>query len=668
MSLLHQLNAEQRRAVTTVDGPLLVLSGAGTGKTRTVTYRIAHMLAQGIAPSDILAVTFTNKAAREMKERVRALVGKQAAEVHISTFHSLGLRIIRENTEHLGYRPALTMCDASDQRTLIRKCLRRISVTWKKFKPEDVLYALSHRRVPGTDSVDVADIDAVDAAVYQKVWQEYRAALHAQNALDFDDLLHLPLKLLRAHTDIRDAYRARFRYILVDEYQDTNDTQFMLVDTLAAGHRNLCVVGDDDQSIYGWRGAQVRNILEFEQHYPEAVVVRLEENYRSTSTILSAANAVVAPTPGRKEKTLWTKGVAGEKLRCLGAPDDVTEADLIVTDIIENRRKTGRSYNAYAILLRMNTQARCLEETLQRYRLPYIVVGGMRFFDRKEVRDFLSYARILVNPADEEAFLRIVNVPARGAGEKTLLALHALAEKHHVSMCDALAYVTDAADIPYATAQQLAVLHSLIVATRERLETVRPSVVLTDFWPEVDYRRELEKITQSQEEIDNREACIRTVVEGIAQYEMATPRATLEGYLTNLMLDSQDDDEELEGERIAVMTIHASKGLEFPCVYVPGVEKNILPHIKSSHTVDGMAEERRLMYVAMTRAREELTLTYTKARMRFGKVEKSVPSPFLDDIPPEYLVHDEAACDTEATEDQADSFFQQMKDMLTGTE
>lgn len=661
---LHVLNDEQRRAVETLHGPLLVLSGAGTGKTRTVTYRIAHMLDNDISPESILAVTFTNKAAREMKQRVRELVGKKSARLHISTFHSLGVRIIRENRKTLGYHKNITICDANDQRSIIRKILRRISVSWKKYRPEDVLYAIADRRIPGTLKIETGEDHDVDSVVYQNVWKQYRETLKAQNAVDFDDLLHVPLKLFLEHTDVRDAYREKFRYILVDEYQDTNETQFMLVNELAAGHRNLCVVGDDDQSIYGWRGAEVRNILDFEEHYPDAVVVRLEENYRSTGTILAAANAVVKHTHGRKEKELWTRESPGGKIRILGAPDESTEADLVITEIIEDQKKTGRLYSAYAVLMRMNTQARPFEEVLRRYRIPYVVVGGMEFFDRKEIRDFLSYLRVIVNPDDEEAFLRIVNVPSRGAGEKTIERLHAIADARELPLSRALIHVMDDGEIPHATAQQLHELHMIISQARMNMEREMPSHIARDVWQKIEYRRELEKMTQKQEQIENRLACVQTLLDGITQYEGTKPKATLGGYLESIALDSQDDDEELEGNRVALMTIHSSKGLEFPCVYVVGVEKNILPHIKSAESIDGLSEERRLMYVAMTRAKQELTLTYTKARMRFGTIIQCKPSMFIEDIPEDCCVKDDAACEKEASTDDAEDFITRMRDML----
>jgi ATP-dependent DNA helicase Rep/DNA helicase-2/ATP-dependent DNA helicase PcrA len=661
---LNDLNPQQREAAETVDGPVLVLSGAGTGKTRTITYRIAHMLARGIPPEHILAVTFTNKAAKEMIERVRALVGSKVDTMQVSTFHSLGLRIIRENTKKIGLRKGFSIYTRSDQVAIIKKALRALSISWKKYKPEDILFTMNRMRVPTEEGIEVTSHDDIDAYVLKGVWERYHAALRAANAVDFEDLLLLPLRFLKTHTRDLKKYRDLFRYILVDEYQDTNHIQFEMIHLLAKKQKNLCVVGDDDQSIYGWRGAEIRNILDFEKHFPGALVVRLEENYRSTRTILNAANAVIEKNEERKPKKLWTKHRKSIPIRCLVAPDDMSEAEMVVADLLKHRKSHRRKYSDYAILMRMNTQARQFEDVLRRYQVPYTVVGGMQFYDRKEIKDFLAYLRLLVNPGDEEAFMRVVNVPGRSVGDAALDRIHDLAAARNCSPFECLDTIKNDEVLKPAQRTNLSAFYNMIDSIHKKLKRAKPSECARELWKKIDYQRELQRILRVPEDIANRMENVEVLIEGIAYYERQTRKPTLEGYLREVMLLNNDDDEELTKDKMPLMTIHASKGLEFPCVYLAGAEQGIMPHDKSVVDEKGKAEERRLFYVAITRAKRDLTITYPKARMKFGKLESRKPSEFLADIPEDLIEWHKNAFDREATEEEATDYLKDLKALL----
>ncbi len=668
MISLRTLNAQQRKAARAIDGPLLVLSGAGTGKTRTITYRIAHMLGKGIPATDILAVTFTNKAAREMAARVKRLVGKAAEEMQVSTFHSFGLRIARENSGKLGLRRSFSVYDANDQIALVRKALRSVSVAWKTYKPADILYAMNRLRVPTAEGIEFGEVDHPDAAVLEIVWKRYHAALRASNAVDFEDLLLLPLLLFKEHPSVLRKYRKQFRYVLVDEYQDTNAAQFQLVRALAKRHRNICVVGDDDQSIYGWRGAEVRNILDFEKHFPGATVVRLEQNYRSTGMILSAANAIIRKNAERKPKKLWTRLGIGARIRCLVAPDEMGEAEMIVSDILAHRSKYGHAYSSYAILMRMNAQARPFEDVLRRYRVPYVVVGGMQFYDRKEIRDFLAYLRLLVNHEDEEAFLRIINAPPRGIGDVTLAKLNDHAAKASCGLYNALATVDNCVDIQAGARKNLRAFYEFMEVYRNKCRSHKPSAVARELWENLGYERELQTSARARDEIDERMANVDALIEGIAYYERRAEAPTLEEYLRQVALLNEDDDEELQSGKLPVMTIHSAKGLEFDNVYLVGVEQGIMPHEKSVVTVGGEAEERRLFYVAVTRAKQNLTISYSRARTRYGKTEGRKPSQFLADMPENTIEWREDAYDETATEEEAADYISKFRATLAGEE
>lgn len=663
-ALLHDLNPPQREAVETIHGPVLVLSGAGTGKTRTITYRIAYMLHRGIPASNILALTFTNKAAREMLARVRQLAGAAVRDMQVSTFHSFGLRIVRENAAALGLRPHFSIYDASDQLAIVKKALRAISVSWKKFRAEDILATINAARSPLSDELDLSRCDALDAAVIRSVWERYLPALRSANAVDFEDLLLLPLRLFKRHRDIRNHYRAQFTHILVDEYQDTNALQFELLHQLAREHRNICVVGDDDQSIYGWRGAEIRNILDFERHFHGAKVIRLEENYRSTPVILEAANAVIHHNAARKPKRLWTSRKGGAPIRCLVAPDEMSEAEVVVADLLDRRAKRNLPFSACAILLRMNTHTRPFEEVLRRYRVPYVVVGGMQFYDRKEIRDFMAYLRVLANPRDEEALLRIINVPPRGIGETSIARLAEHAARANLSLYDCLA-APDLDGVQPAAVRAFTALHALLESHRQRLAEALPSHVARELWNALDYRKELQTSSRTPEDISSRLANVESLIEGIAYYEQKATNPTLADYLRQITLLNNDDDEELQDGKIVLMTIHASKGLEFPCVYLACCEHGVLPHAKSIVAPNGIEEERRLFYVAITRARDELTISYPRLRTRYGQSEPRHPSEFLNDIPAHLIEWHHDACNEQPSEGEAASYLAQLRSALS---
>lgn len=663
-ALLNDLNPPQRRAVETINGPVLVLSGAGTGKTRTITYRIAYMLHRGIPPANILALTFTNKAAREMLARVRQLAGNAVRDMHVSTFHSFGLRIVREHAAACGLRPHFSIYDASDQLAIVKKALRAVSVSWKKFRAEDILAAINAARSPFSNELDLSRQDPLDAAVIRSVWERYLPALRSANAVDFEDLLLLPLRLFKQHRTVRNHYRTQFTHILVDEYQDTNALQFNLLHQLACEHRNLCVVGDDDQSIYGWRGAELRNILDFERHFPGATVIRLEENYRSSSVILDAANAVIHHNAARKPKRLWTSRKGGAPLRCLVAPDEMSEAEAVVADLLTRRTQRALSFSDCAILLRMNTHTRPFEEVLRRYRVPYVVVGGMQFYDRKEIRDFMAYLRVLANPRDDEALLRIINVPPRGIGDTSTARLAEHAARANLPLYDCLA-APNLDGVQPAAARAFSALHALLEAHRQRLADALPSHVARELWNALDYRKELQAASRSPEDVSSRLANVESLIEGIAYYEQKTKDPSLTDYLRHITLLNNDDDEELQDGKIAIMTIHASKGLEFPCVYLACCEHGILPHAKSLAAPHGIEEERRLFYVALTRARDELTISYPRVRTRYGQSEPRHPSEFLKDIPSHLIEWHHDACNEQPSEDEAANYLAQFRSALS---
>jgi superfamily I DNA/RNA helicase len=625
-TLLDDLNREQRRAVLHAEGPLLVLAGAGTGKTRVITRRIAFLLSRGAPAASVLAVTFTNKAAREMRERVSALVGPAAArELTVSTFHSFCVRVLRRHSEAAGLSPRFTICDASDQLSAVKGALRDLRIAEASVHPSAALARISlfkNRLVTAERALDEAadDFDELVARAYGA----YEAHLRRTRTVDFDDLLLRAERLLAGDATVRAALQDRLRHLLVDEYQDTNGPQYEILRHLAGRRRNLCVVGDDDQSIYGWRGADVRKILHFERDFPDATVVRLETNYRSTQTILDAANAVIRNNRSRHEKSLRAPAGPGEAVRTFQLEDEEHEAEFVVEEIAQLARQGKARFGEVAILFRTQTQPRAFEARLRAARIPYELVGGMSFFDRKEVRDLLAYLRLAVNPDDEGAFLRMVNVPPRGVGKGTLDRVVEYATREGISAGAAFERVPGLP--PQAVEAVKAFRRALagVAAAEGPVEAIRGLLAA------VNYEAELERCYPDAVTRQARVAAVEEVLNLAENYARRAAKPTVEGFLEEVALatESPGDEEERARDAVTLMTLHSAKGLEFPCVYLVGVEEGLLPHQKSI-AEDQVEEERRLMYVGITRARRRLTLTRAKSRAKYGRREACLPSRFL---------------------------------------
>ena len=635
---LSQLNPEQRRAAETLDGPVLILAGAGSGKTRALTWRVANLIDHGVAPWSILALTFTNKAAREMKDRVRRLIGdEQAEEAWISTFHSTCARILRRDIEKIGYSRSFVIYDDDDQQRLLKDILKQLNIDDKFLPVREVRARISDakNKMETPDEWFRHSYRDRRCSMIHDVMCEYEKRMKSLNALDFDDLLLKTLELLADHPPVLEAYRRRFRYVLVDEYQDTNRTQYELVRLLTAESRNLCVVGDDDQSIYGWRGADIRNILDFEKDYPDAAVIKLEQNYRSTANILDAANQVIVHNGGRKDKTLWTEKEAGEKLRLYTAEDERDEAAWIAKRIGE-MKKAGISLGEIAVLYRTNAQSRVIEELMMQAGLPYRVFGGQKFYDRKEVRDILAYLRVIVNPQDDISLARIINVPKRSIGDTTVEALQTHAARQGMPLYSALFDMPeDLNSRARNSVAGFARMMTLLSAMKETLDLesfVQQLVETTGL--EEQYRRE--DTEESQSRIEN----IREFLGSVHEFAAAGEEATLEAYLENVALVTDLDRTEERSDFVTMMTLHSAKGLEFDNVFMPGLEEGIFPSSRSVEEGDRLEEERRLMYVGITRARKRLYLSRAASRMLYNQYSANPPSRFLDEIPPRLIEED----------------------------
>jgi DNA helicase II / ATP-dependent DNA helicase PcrA len=642
------LNPQQRLAVETLHGPMLILAGAGTGKTRVITCRIAHMIQHGIPAGRILAVTFTNKAAREMQERVRAMLPRnQAARGEswperptICTFHSLGVRILRQHIDRLGYKRNFVIYDEAEQLSTVRRVLSHISPGTVKIDPAAVLAFLSRYRNAGPQGARVGDEAA--AALAERIRGRYESALRACNAVDFDDLLLLTLRLLHDHADVLEQCRERFRYVMVDEYQDTNAAQFRLVHLLTQEHRNVCVVGDDDQSIYGWRGAEIANLLDLEKHFPEVKVVKLEQNYRSTNTILAAANAIIRNNVRRREKRLWSQKGQGTRLQLHVFADDDDEARSIVEEIGFARQAKRIPWSQHAILFRTNGQSRPFETALRQAGVRYHLVGGQSFFDRREIRDVLAYLKAFVNPHDDVSLLRIANVPARGLSDVTMERLLAASHERRLSVFGAMQDAGVRLGFPARARESIEDFVRLVTVTREELTGATDLSLCR--WAErfltaIGYEQELRRQEKDAEAAESR---IRSLRELVASLESGEPRGgdaghRLAGFLEDLALDAdREEDTESDQDAVTLITMHSCKGLEFPHVFIVGLEDGLLPHSRSKAegTLD---EERRLFYVSLTRAMQTLTLSYCSARRRYGQLMPCHPSPFLKELPPELV-------------------------------
>ena len=635
--LLSNLNPPQRAAVATKSGPMLVLAGAGTGKTRVVTFRIAKLIQSGIKADRILAVTFTNKAAAEMRGRAMKLLGRnRKAMPEVSTFHSLCVRILRRHIEQLGYPQKFTICDRSDQENFARDALRQIRVPNSVMRPSDLLFQVSTWKSHAINPTEAAaqaysDKEHLAAAGFRK----YQKALKAAGAVDFDDLLLCTEELFRKHTDVRRSEAARFDHVMIDEYQDTNQSQYRIVKALAIGHRNLCVVGDDDQSIYGWRGAEVKHILSFQKDWPEAKIVRLEDNYRCTEEILSLANELIACNKQRHGKVLRADRKGGERPAIKQFETETLEAEEVVAEIRRRIETKQNEPGDFAILFRTNEQPRVFETELRRWRLPYVLIGGMSFYDRKEVRDVLAYLKILDSTNDDAALLRIINTPPRGISQTTAKKAIELAGQRGIPIWDVL---KDSSSLPNVRPNTKAAIDSfvnLIEKTTQQMQPGQMGIAAEQLIREIDYESELDRLIDDPQDRMARWQIVEEIINGLARYERDRKKPTLRGFLDASILEDRDMGNEKENKlkqnAIVLMTLHSAKGLEFPDVYLVGMEEGILPHKRSVAEMDGPAveEERRLCYVGITRAQERLTLTMAKTRMKWGQPNETYPSRFL---------------------------------------
>jgi DNA helicase II / ATP-dependent DNA helicase PcrA len=678
---LSVLNPQQREAVETLKGPLLILAGAGTGKTRVITYRIAHLIARGAAPENILAVTFTNKAAREMQERIRKLIpaprkqsgdGRSASEKRptICTFHSLCVRILRRHIEKLGYKSNFVIYDQSEQLSVVKKILSQISAKGEKTDPAAVLSLLSRFKNGGENAALFADPSV--RALAQHIRSRYETALHACNAVDFDDLILLTLRLFTEHPDALESCRTQYRFVMADEYQDTNAAQFQLIHSLAATHRNFCVVGDDDQSIYGWRGAEIGNLLDLEKHFPEVKVIKLEQNYRSTNTILNAANALIKNNPRRRPKQLWSSKGQGSKIVLRSHTNDEDEAHNVVEQIEFGRLAHRVPWADNAILFRTNIQSRPLETELRKAGVRYHLIGGQSFFDRREVKDFIAYVKMFVHPHDDISLLRIANVPARGLSDVTMERLLAASHERKGSVFAAMKNPLVQMTFQSKTRESIEKFVEFIERTGAELQQASTSPKPLQSWSEkfLDETGYFAELRRSEKDADAAENRIRNLREMIATLDEfgqagATPAARLETFLEDITLDAERlEEKETAGDAVTLITMHSCKGLEFPRVFIVGLEEGLLPHSRSA--AEGtLEEERRLFYVAVTRAMHGLAISHCAGRKKYGQLMPCHPSRFLRELPPE-LVEDPEANKTPVAGDTAKNLFDMMRNLAAG--
>ncbi len=634
--LLGDLNPQQREAVLHPGGPALVLAGAGSGKTRVLAYRVVYLVRElRTSPDRILAVTFTNKAAEEMRRRVAALLGEAVARrVWMGTFHRTCSRMLRAHGHRVGLPERFTVYDEDDQRQVMREALRNLQVDERRYPPAVVRAVVSAAKNEG---LDVASYEARATSPFERVvaacWREYQRLLSRRCAVDFDDLLVEALRLLEEVPEVRAAYQERFQHVLVDEYQDTNPVQFRLLARLCEVHRNLFVVGDADQAIYGWRGADIRNILEFERDFPDARVLPLEQNYRSTQTILRAAEHLIQQNPRRYPKRLWTGNDPGQPVRVYAASDERDEA-AFVAEQVRGLQQEGFALRDCAVLYRVNAQSRQFEEAFLRAGIPYQVVGTVRFYERKEVKDVLSYLRVLANPYDDLSLQRALGTPRRGIGEETVRKLRAFAEAAGTSLWEALRRAEEVVGLKPATRRALVAFGDLVEGLRQRAPQLRAA----DLIQEVLERTGLEAALQEEgEEAESRLENVRELVTVAQEFEAATGDGSLDGLLEHLSLVTDADTYDEQQDRVVLMTLHAAKGLEFRAVFLCGLEEGLFPHSRSLDDPKQLEEERRLAYVGMTRAKERLHLTYAQLRNLSGRTMANVPSRFLDELPEEVL-------------------------------
>lgn len=637
---LSVLNEAQRKAVTYGDGPMLILAGAGSGKTRVLTTRVAYLLQEkGIDPYHILAITFTNKAAREMRERIQAMVPEMARELWISTFHSTCLRILRRQSGFAGYNANFVIYDTDDQKTVLKECLKELNLDDKKFPPQAMLAGISQAKnvLYGPEELEKKSHDYYSQIVC-KVYSLYQKKLFQNNGLDFDDLIMQTVRLLQNNPVVLDYYQGKFHYVLVDEYQDTNHAQYVLVNLLAQKRRNLCVVGDPDQGIYGWRGADIGNIMRFEKDYPDAEVFMLEQNYRSTGTILDSANKVIQNNRDRKDKNLWTAGPEGDPIIVFSARDEHAEANYIVDRINRWNTYKHKKYGDIAILYRTHAQSRVLEEKLLAAGIPYTIIGGLRFYERKEIKDLLAYLRLLVNPDDRVGLRRIINEPKRGIGPASLDKILALADNMGIAPLQLLEEGISITGLSGKAARSACEFGSVMRDIKEKINELSVTDVVKEVLERSGYLGALqnERTIESQTRLEN----LSEFFSVTREYEKNTGGGSLADFLADLALvtdlDQLDDE---DTDRVTMMTLHSAKGLEFPIVFLAGLEESVFPHSRSLEDRHELEEERRLCYVGITRAMESLYLTHCWQRTIYGHTKVNEPSRFLNELPEENLSH-----------------------------
>jgi DNA helicase II / ATP-dependent DNA helicase PcrA len=633
MDLKSLLNKEQYEGATTIEGQVLILAGAGSGKTRVLTHRMAHMIDDlGILPYKILAITFTNKAAKEMKDRVKALIGERAEDMWISTFHSTCVRILRREIEKLGYKRSFTIYDTSDQKTLIKECMKALNINDKDITEQEIMSKIS--KAKDNMQSPASFMREHESNFREKkiadVYQMYQKRLKENNALDFDDLIAKTVELFKTDKETLEFYQRKFQYIMVDEYQDTNKVQYELVRLLAEKYKNVCVVGDDDQCIYAWRGADISNILGFEKDYPEAKVIKLEQNYRSKGNILDAANVVIVNNANRKSKVLRTEQESGNKIKVYRAYSDSDEGDFVATQINKIKQEEEKKYKDFAILYRTNAQSRIFEESLRRKAIPYRILGGTRFYDRKEIKDMISYLKVLVNPTDSVSLRRIINVPKRGIGDATVNKVIDFADDYELPLWDALSTVRN---IPTLTARNcggIEIFMEMMDKFMELSEILPVSNLIETILKETGYISELEKSKEIEDKsrIEN----LKELVSDAVDFERSSEDKTLLAYLEKVSLVQDTDKLKEEDDAIVLMTVHSAKGLEFPVVFMVGMENGIFPGTASFDSESEMEESRRLCYVGITRAKEQLFMTSAEVRRQFGRTVAYAQSDFIAEI------------------------------------
>ena len=627
--LLEALNPVQRKAVQHTEGPLLILSGAGSGKTRVITHRIAYLIQHHrVSPYNILAVTFTNKAAEEMRTRLENLIGQ--SQLWVATFHSTCAQILRRDIHHLGYDRSFTIYDTSDQQTLIKELIKTLQLSLNN--PGPVIGEISRAK---SDFVSPEDYTKRAVGFFEQsvaqVYPMYQDFLRTNNALDFDDLIKLTVELFEANPNVLEYYQDKFRYILVDEYQDTNRGQYLLVNALAQKHHNICVVGDDDQSIYSWRGADINNILDFEKDYQDTKVLRLEQNYRSTKNILEAAYHVISNNQKRKEKQIWTDNKKGSAITLHEATDDTREADYVLRQLREWRGRR-RKYGDCVIFYRINAQSRTFEDALRGANIPYQIVGGIRFYERMEVKDIIAYMRVIVNPADTVSIKRIINVPRRGIGVATVQKIEDFAYEEGIPLFEAIQRVGEVSTLNNGAKNKVRGFAELIASFNPNDPPARTAEDLLD---RTGYLQVLR--SEGTIEAQSREENLRELIAAVTEYEESETEPTLSGFLEKITLTSDIDNMEDKSDVVTMMTLHSAKGLEFPIVFMVGIEEGLLPHQRSYDTEAELEEERRLCYVGLTRAQEHVYLTYARSRRLYRDIDYRIPSRFIEEIPPELV-------------------------------